>query len=204
TLPRYDRAGEEHFNLISAMQKSIRASDPQGAVYWVERMLQSGEDPLYVARRLVRTASEDVGLADPSALPQAIAAWQTVRFLGLPEAGVALHQCALYLALAPKSNRVEVAQTEAAKTIERTGSLPVPMAFRNAPTDLMKGMGYGEGYQYDHDHPEGISGQTGLPEEIQELEFYKPGDKGYEKELRKRWDSIQAFRSRKPANPRED
>jgi putative ATPase len=183
---RYDRAGEEHFNLISALHKSVRASDPQGAVYWTQRMLVSGEDPLYVARRLVRMAVEDIGLADPLALPQAMAAQQAVHFLGLPEGGAALVQAAIYLALAPKSNRVVVAEGKARGVIETTGSLPVPMAFRNPVTGLMRSIGYGEGYRYDHDEPEALSGQSGLPEEIAGETFYEPSPRGKEPELAER------------------
>jgi putative ATPase len=180
---RYDRAGEEHYNLISALHKSVRSSDPQGAVYWTTRMLVSGEDPLYVARRLVRMAVEDIGLADPQALPQAIGAQQAVHFLGLPEGAAALIQAAIYLALAPKSNRVAVAEGAARETIEKTGSLPVPLQFRNAPTGLMKHLGYGKGYMYDHDAPDAVSDQEGLPEEIRGSVFYRPTLRGFEQEL---------------------
>jgi putative ATPase len=183
---RYDRAGEEHFNLISALHKSVRASDAQGAVYWTERMLVSGEDPLYVARRLVRMAVEDIGLADPRALPQAVSAQQAVHFLGMPEGGAALVQAAIYLALAPKSNRVYVAEKRAQKVIEETGSLPVPVAFRNPVTGLMKNLGYGQGYRYDHDEPDALSGQECLPEEIEGRRFYEPSSQGSEKDLAKR------------------
>jgi len=177
---RYDRAGDEHFNLISALHKSVRASDRQGAVYWLRRMLVAGEDPLYVARRLVRIASEDVGLADPRALEQAVAAQQAVHFLGLPEGGLALLQCALYLAGAPKSNRLAVAEAAADAAIEETGTLPVPEAFRNAPTALMRDLGYGKDYVYDHDVPGGVSGQETLPPELRGRRFYTPGKRGYE------------------------
>jgi putative ATPase len=193
---RYDRAGEEHFNLISALHKSVRASDPQGAVYWTQRMLTAGEDPLYVARRLVRMAVEDIGLADPQALPQAMAAQQAVHFLGLPEGGAALVQAAIYLALAPKSNRVVVAEGKSRDVIEKTGSLPVPMAFRNPVTGLMKSIGYGEGYRYDHDEPEASSGQSGLPEEIAGERFYEPSPRGKESELGERLRELE--RKRRP------
>ena len=189
---RYDRAGEEHFNLISALHKSVRASDVQGAVYWTERMLVSGEPPLYVARRLVRMAVEDIGLADPEALPQAMSAQQAVHFLGMPEGGVALVQAAVYLALAPKSNRVYAAEKQAKETIERTGCLPVPLAFRNAPTGLMKDLGYGEGYRYDHDEPDAVSGQNCLPEEIRGARFYEPSSRGHEKDLSSRMKELDA------------
>ncbi len=196
---RYDRAGEEHYNLISALHKSVRASDPQGAVYWTERMLAAGEDPLYVARRLVRMAVEDVGLADPRALSHTVAAQQAVHFLGLPEGAAALAQAAVYLALAPKSNRIYLAELAARETIGRTGSLPVPMAFRNAPTSLMKNLGYGQGYRYDHDTEEGVSGQEGLPEELAGTEFYRPTDRGMEKDLAERMRRLEELRRRRRA-----
>ncbi len=198
---RYDRAGEEHYNLISALHKSVRASDPQGAVYWTERMLAAGEAPLYVARRLVRMAVEDVGLADPDALPRTVAAQQAVHFLGLPEGAAALAQAAVYLALAPKSNRVYLAEGAVREAVERTGSLPVPLAFRNAPTALMKGIGYGRGYRYDHDFEGGVSGQSGLPEELSGTLFYRPTDRGFEAELRRRMEEIER---RRPAVGGED
>ena len=180
---RYDRAGEEHYNLISALHKSVRTSDAQGAVYWTTRMLVSGEDPLYVARRLIRMAVEDIGLADPAALTQAVGAQQAVHFLGMPEGGAALVQAAVYLALAPKSNRVAMAEEAARETIERTGSLPVPLEFRNAPTGLMKHLGYGKGYVYDHNLEDAMSEQEGLPEELRGNVFYQPTDRGFEATL---------------------
>ncbi len=192
---RHDKSGEEHFNIISALHKSVRASDPQGAVYWTERMLSAGEDPLYVARRLIRMAVEDIGLADPQALPQTVSAQQAVHFLGMPEGGVALAQAALYLALAPKSNRVYVAERKAQGIIEETGSLPVPLAFRNPVTGLMKNLGYGEKYRYDHDDEDGVSGQECLPEEIEGLRFYEPTDRGFEKDLHDRMEEIRRKKS---------
>jgi len=192
--PRYDRTGEEHFNLISALQKSVRASDPQGAVYWTVRMLDAGEDPLYVARRLLRMAVEDVGLADPRALEHTVAAQQAVHFLGLPEGAAALVQAAVYLALAPKSNRVDTAERQARAEIERSGSLPVPLAFRNAVTGLMRTLGYGEGYRYDHDEPGALSGQSGLPPGLDASTFYEPSPRGYEAELRRRMEEIARHR----------
>ncbi len=197
---RYDRAGEEHYNLISALHKSVRASDPQGAVYWTERMLAGGEDPLYLARRLVRMAVEDVGLADPSALTQVVAAQQAVHFLGLPEGAAALAQAAVYLALAPKSNRVYQAETRAREVIERTGSLPVPLAFRNAPTRLMKDIGYGKGYRYDHSETGAVSGQSGLPEELEGERFYEPSPRGFEAELGRRLKRVDEVRRRAAAS----
>ncbi len=180
---RYDRAGEEHYNLISALHKSVRASDAQAAVYWTVRMIEGGEDPLYLARRIVRMAVEDIGLADPQALVQAVAAQQAVHFVGLPEGGAALVQAVIYLALAPKSNRVYLAEREAARVVAETGSLPVPMVFRNAATELMKSLGYGEGYRYEHDAPDAFTGQQGLPEALEGSTFYRPTDRGYEREL---------------------
>jgi len=191
---RYDKSGEEHYNLISALHKSVRASDPQGAVYWTKRMLAAGEDPLYVARRLVRMAVEDIGLADPAALPQAVAAQQAVHFLGVPEGVAALIQAAVYLALAPKSNRVYVAEQKAQAVIEQTGSLPVPMAFRNATTGLMKNLGYGKDYRYDHDAEGAVSGQECLPEEIRGKVFYEPTPRGFEKTLAERLEAIRKRR----------
>jgi putative ATPase len=192
---RYDRAGEEHSNLISALQKSVRASDPQAAVYWTQRMLAAGEDPLYVARRLVRMAVEDVGLADPGALPQAMAAQQAVHFLGLPEGGAALLQAAVYLALAPKSNRIVVAEARARETIEKTGSLPVPLAFRNPVTGLMDHLGYGKGYVYDHDAPGGHAGQDGLPDALRGTRFFEPSPRGFEKDLGERMKTLEGRRA---------
>ena len=194
---RYDRAGEEHFNLISALHKSVRAGDAQAAVYWTERMVLSGEDPMYIARRLVRMAVEDIGLADPAALPQAMAARDAVHFLGLPEGGAALIQAAVYLALAPKSNRVVEAEGSARKIIEETGSLPVPMAFRNAVTGLMKNQGYGEDYVYDHAAPDAVSGQEGLPESLRGTEFYRPSPRGHEAELSGRMKRLLEARRRR-------
>jgi putative ATPase len=200
---RYDRAGEEHFNVISALHKSVRASDPQGAVYWTERMLAAGEDPLYVARRLVRMAVEDIGLADPQALPQAVAAQQAAHFLGMPEGGAALVQAAVYLALAPKSNRVYQAELSAREVIEKTGSLPVPLAFRNPVTGLMKNLGYGSGYIYDHKAPDAVSGQECLPEELRGRAFYQPTSRGFEQELGERMKALEEKQTRREEKPEE-
>jgi len=194
---RYDKSGEEHFNLISALHKSVRASDPQGAVYWTKRMLAAGEDPLYVARRLVRMAVEDIGLADPAALPQAMSAQQAVHFLGVPEGVAALIQAAVYLALAPKSDRVYVAEQRAQEEIDRTGSLPVPLAFRNPVTGLMKNLGYGKEYRYDHDAENAVSGQECLPEEIRGTTFYEPTPRGFEKTLGERLEALRKRQAKK-------
>jgi putative ATPase len=183
---RYDRAGEEHFNLISALHKSLRDSDPHAGLYWTARMLASGEDPLYVARRLVRFASEDVGNADPQALVIAVAAFQAYHQLGTPEGELAIAQCAVYLATAPKSNAVYVGFGRATDEVEKTGSLSPPKVILNAPTPLMKGLGYGRGYRYAHDEPGGVADQEHLPDELAGRRFYEPTDQGHEAEVGRR------------------
>ncbi len=182
----FDKGAEEHYNLISALQKSIRGSDPQAAIYWLSRMLQGGGDPMYITRRLVRIASEDIGLADPNALVQAIAVKDAVHFLGMPEANTALTQAVIYLATAPKSNAVEVAIMAADGMVRNTRNDPVPLHIRNAPTKLMAELGYHKRYQYDHDAPDSYSGQEYLPDSLVGTEFYKPGNFGFEKEINKR------------------
>jgi len=183
----YDKGGEEHYNLISAFHKSMRGSDPDAAVYWLTRMLEAGEDPLYVARRMVRFASEDVGNADPRALTVALAAAEAYRFLGSPEGELALVQAAVYLATAPKSNALLRAYGRVRGLIRETGSLPVPLHIRNAPTGLMKGLGYGEGYLYDHDFDEALAPQEYLPPELKgKARFYEPTNRGYEQTVRER------------------
>ena len=182
----YDKSGEQHFNLISAYHKSLRGSDPQGALYWLARMIEGGEDPLYIARRTVRFASEDVGLADPRALEIAISARDAYQFLGSPEGELALAEAAVYLATAPKSNRVYVAWKAALDAARATPAAPVPMHIRNAPTKLMKELGYGDGYQYAHAAPEGYLPQDYLPDEVSDRAFYVPGPFGFEKEVEKR------------------
>jgi putative ATPase len=177
---RYDRAGEEHFNLISALHKSLRDSDPHAGLYWLARMLAAGEDPLYVARRLVRFASEDVGNADPQALPLAVAAFQAYHQLGTPEGELALAQCAVYLATASKSNAVYIGLQRAMAEVEESGSLPPPLVIRNAPTGLMKELGYGKGYRYAHDEQGGIADQQHLPDELAGKRFYEPTGSGQE------------------------
>ena len=171
---RYDRAGDEHFNLISALHKSLRDSDPDGSLYWFGRMLAAGEDRLYVARRLVRFASEDVGMADPSALQVAVAAFNAYHQLGSPEGELALAQVVVHLALAPKSNAVYTAYKGVMSEIEQSGSLPPPKVILNAPTKLMKGLGYGEGYAYAHDDPEGAKRQQHLPDELVGRSWWPP------------------------------
>ncbi len=182
----YDKAGEEHYNLISALHKSLRGSDPDAALYWLARMLASGEDPLYIARRLVRFASEDVGNADPQALSLAVAAKEAYHFLGTPEGELALAQCVTYLATAPKSNAVYVAFGEAQADVASAPAEPVPLHIRNAPTPLMKGLGYGEGYKYAHDYEGAHVAQEYLPESLRDRVYYRPSDRGLEAEIQKR------------------
>ncbi len=182
----YDKAGEEHYNLISALHKSLRGSDPDAALYWLARMLASGEDPFYIARRMVRFASEDIGNADPQALGVALNAMEAFRFLGHPEGELALAQAAVYLATAPKSNRIYAAYGEVQAAVAASGSLPVPLHIRNAPTSLMKELGYGRGYQYAHDYKEAVVPQDYLPEELKGRVFYRPTDRGYEKLVKER------------------
>ena len=184
----YDKGGEEHYNLISALHKSIRGSDPQAALYWAARMLEAGEDPMYIVRRLVRMASEDIGLADPGALTQAIAVKEAVHFLGMPEANTAITQLIVYLATAPKSNSCETAYLTAQKDALESGYLKVPMHIRNAPTKLMKELGYGKGYKYSHEYPNSYSYQKYFPEEMGEKRYYTPSAFGFEKEIKKRMD----------------
>jgi putative ATPase len=171
----YDRAGDQHYDIVSALIKSVRGSDPDAAVYWLARMLEAGEDPLFVARRLVISAAEDVGLADPQALQVAIAAQQAAHFVGMPEAVLPLTEAALYLALAPKSNSALTSYGAARQLIEETGNEAVPMHLRNAPTGLMKSMGYGKGYKYAHDFEEGVADQAHLPEKLAGRKVYRPG-----------------------------
>jgi putative ATPase len=185
---RYDKSGEEHYNLISALHKSLRDSDPDATLYWLARMLAAGDEPLFVARRLVRAAVEDVGLADPQALVVAQAAADAYHFLGSPEGELAIAEAALYLACAPKSNRVYRAYGRAKKTAEEGGSLEVPLHLRNAPTGLMAHLGYGQGYQYAPQSESGVVDQEHLPEEIRGQRFYQPADRGYERQIRSRLD----------------
>ncbi|HVY01623.1 MAG TPA: replication-associated recombination protein A [Candidatus Nanoarchaeia archaeon] len=182
---RYDKNGEEHYNIISALHKSMRDSDSQAAVYWTMRMIEGGEDPEYIIRRLIRFASEDVGNADPRALEVAIAAMHSVKFLGYPECNTALVQVAVYLANAPKSNAVYIAVNKAKEVIEKTGNLPVPLHLRNAETKLMREIGYGKGYKYAHDYKDAKVEQQHLPDEIKDEKFYTPTDRGEEKNIKK-------------------
>jgi putative ATPase len=190
----YDRAGEEHFNIISALHKSVRNSDADAGLYWLARMLEAGEDPLYVARRLVRFASEDVGLADPQALVQAMAAQQAVHFVGLPEGALALAQAVVYLAGAPKSNALYRAYGEAAHDALETRAEPVPLHIRNAPTGLMKTLGYGKDYRYAHDEAEGVAAMECLPDNLRGRRYYTPGGRGQEAALGER---LEAARRRR-------
>ena len=192
-LAKYDKGGEEHYNLISAFHKAVRGSDPDGALYWLARMLAGGEDPLYLARRIVRIASEDVGLADPRALAIALSARDAYHFLGSPEGELALAQAAVYLATAPKSNRVYAAFGRATDAANEHPAAPVPLHVRNAPTALLRDLGYGEGYRYAHDAPEGYVPQEYLPEVLRGAHWYEPGESGYEKTVRERmraWEEI--------------
>lgn len=182
----YDKSGEEHYNLISAFHKSLRGSDPDAALYWLARMLAAGEDPLYIARRMVRFASEDVGNADPQALSTALNAMQAFKFLGHPEGELALAQATLYLAAAPKSNSVYRAYGKVAETIRKSGTLPVPLHIRNAPTRLMKDLGYGKDYKYAHDYTDAYTPQEYLPDKLKGQIYYEPADRGYEKYIRQR------------------
>lgn len=187
-LPIYDKSQDGHYNLISALHKSLRGSDVNAALYWFGRMLEGGEDPKYIARRLARFASEDIGMADPAALTQSLAAWDAYDRLGSPEGELAIAQSVIYLATAPKSNAAYVAYKAARKAAKQTGSLSPPKHILNAPTGMMKDMGYGEGYAYDHDAEDGFSGQNYFPEEMARLELYSPVERGFERDIRKRMD----------------
>jgi len=185
-LKKYDKKGEEHYNLISALHKSIRGSDPDAALYWLARILDGGEDPRFIARRLLRMALEDVGLADPQAQSICLHAWQSFERLGSPEGELALAQAVLYLSLAPKSNASYKGFNLSLDLVKKTGSEPPPKHILNAPTDLMKDQGYGAGYEYDHDSEDGFSGQNYFPEKIERLSAYQPVERGFERELKKR------------------
>ncbi len=182
----YDKAGEEHYNVVSAFIKSLRGSDADAALYWLMRMLEAGEDPLFVARRMIILAAEDIGNADPQALQVAVAAKDAVHFVGLPEGRIPLAQATTYLATAPKSNASYKAMLAAAKDVQEKGALPVPLHLRNAPTELMEKLGYGKGYRYAHNFPDHIVDQEHLPEELKGRRYYSPSDSGYEKTIRER------------------
>ena len=201
----YDKAGDEHYNLISAFHKSLRGSDPDAALYWLGRMLAAGEEPLYVARRMVRFAAEDIGVADPHALNMALNGMQAYRFLGSPEGELALAQSAVYLATAPKSNSIYKAYAKVSKTIERTGSLATPLHIRNAPTKLMADVGYGEGYRYAHDYEGAFVSQEYLPKAIRGHQFYEPSDRGFEQTIQKRlayWRHLKEGSDKPAASPK--
>ena len=195
--PLYDKSREEHYNIVSALHKSIRGSDPDAALYWLARMLAGGEQPLYIARRLVRASVEDIGLADPQAVVQAIAAKDVYDFLGSPEGEIALVQCVLYLASAPKSNAVYKAHGAAMRAAGEHGSLTPPAHILNAPTKLMKTLGYGKGYEYDHEAEEGFSGQNYFPDGMARRNFYAPKDTGFEREIAKRLEYWAKLRAKK-------
>ena len=199
---QYDKSGEEHYNLISAFHKSLRGSDPDAALYWLARMLMAGEDPLYVARRMVRFATEDIGNADPYALRLTMAAMEAFRFIGPPEGELALAQAAVYLATATKSNSIYKAYGRVQEVIRKTGTLPVPLHIRNAPTQLMKSLGYGRDYQYAHDHKDAFVPQHYLPEQLQGNIYYFPQERGYEKLIKQRVDHWrQQLAGQKTKNP---
>ena len=190
----YDKNGEEHYNLISALHKSMRNSDPDAAVYWLARMLEAGEDPIYIARRVTRFAAEDVGLADPHALTLAISAYQACHFIGVPECNVHLTEAVIYMALAPKSNAMETAYLKAREDAVNDLAEPVPMVIRNAPTKLMSELGYGKGYKYAHDYEEKITDIQCLPDNLIGTEYYMPGDQGEEAKFGARLDEIKRWR----------
>lgn len=201
--PIYDKAQDGHYNLISALHKTIRGSDPDAALYYFARMLDAGEDPLFLARRLIRMASEDIGLADPQALTLAVAARDAYQILGSPEGELSLAQVVVYLALAPKSNAVYTAYKAAVSVAKATGSPMPPKVILNAPTKMMKGQGYGDGYIYDHDTPEAFSGQEYFPEKIGRQDFYRPVERGFERDLRKRMDYFARLRVSKNSSGSE-
>ena len=202
----YDKGGEEHYNLISALHKSMRNSDPDAAVYWVARMLEAGEDPLYIARRLVRFASEDVGNADPQALTVAVAAKEATHFIGMPEGNTALAQAAIYLATAPKSNAVYMAYNAAAADAHTQAAEPVPLHLRNAPTKLMKQLDYGKGYEYAHNDRDAVTGMDCLPPSLAGKTYYEPTERGFEKEIKRRleaWEKVKQQRAAASKTPQD-
>ncbi|HVM92667.1 MAG TPA: replication-associated recombination protein A [Terriglobales bacterium] len=190
----YDKSGEEHYNLISALHKSVRNSDPDAALYWLGRMLEAGEDPLYIARRVVRMAVEDIGLAEPNALALCMAARDAVDFIGMPEGNLALAQAIVYLCAAPKSNALYTAYSAVQQDVEQTAAQPVPLHLRNAPTKLMKGLGYGKGYEYAHDTEEKVTDMRCLPDSLQNRVYYRPTHEGVEKRIAERLDEIKRLK----------
>jgi putative ATPase len=197
----YDKAGEEHYNLISALHKSVRNSDPDAALYWLGRMIEAGEDPLYIARRVVRMSVEDIGLADPNALSLCMAARDAVDFIGMPEGNLALAQAVVYLSVAPKSNALYTAYGDVQHDIEQTAAEPVPLHLRNAPTKLMKGLDYGKGYQYAHDVEGKVANMQCLPDNLHDRVYYRPTKEGIEKRIRDRMDEIKRLRLQEPGGP---
>ncbi len=200
----YDKAGEEHYNLISALHKSVRNSDPDAALYWLARMLEAGEDPLYVARRVVRMAVEDIGLAEPNALALCMAARDAVDFIGMPEGNLALAQAVVYLSVAPKSNALYTAYAAVQEDVERTAAEPVPLHLRNAPTGLMKGLGYGQGYQYAHDVEGKVADMQSLPDSLRNRTYYQPTSEGMEKRIRERLEEIKKLRQTKSSRTKRE
>jgi len=199
----YDKSGEEHYNLISALHKSMRNSDPDASVYWLARMVEAGEDPLYIARRLVRFASEDIGNADPQALTVAVAAKDAVHFIGMPEGNTALAQAAIYLATAPKSNAVYEAYNRAAEDAHHDVAAPVPLHLRNAPTKLMKELEYGKGYRYAHNEADAVTEMSCLPPELADKKYYDPKERGFEKEIKRRLDGWTAIKKQRQTRTSE-
>ena len=197
--PSYDKAGDEHYNVISAFIKSLRGSDPDAAIYWLARMLDAGEDPLFIVRRMVVFASEDIGNADPRALQLAIATQQAVHFIGMPEARICIAQAVTYLATAPKSNASYIAIDKALAEVRKSGALPVPKHLRNAPTSLMKSLDYGKNYQYAHDFADAVSNQQHLPERLADRQYYQPGERGYEKVIGERLEHLRQLRNKNQA-----
>ena len=192
----FDRSGEQHYNLISALHKSVRGSDPDAALYWFARMIEGGEDPLFIARRIIRMAAEDVGLADPQALPLAISARDAYQMLGTPEGELALAEAVVYLALAPKSNAIYTAFAKAKECAKQTNNLAPPKVILNSPTKLMKQLNYGKDYKYDHDEPFAFSGQNYFPDQLARQQFYKPVERGFEREMKKRGDYFSGLRGK--------
>ena len=197
----YDKAGEEHYNLISALHKSVRNSDPDAALYWLGRMLEAGEDPLYIARRVVRMSVEDIGLADPTALALCMAARDAVDFIGMPEGNLALAEAVVYLSVAPKSNALYSAYSDVQLDVERTAAQPVPLHLRNAPTPLMKGIGYGQGYQYAHDLEGKVANMQSLPDNLRDRQYYFPTNEGVEQRIRERLEQIRRLRKGRREEP---
>jgi putative ATPase len=192
----YDKAGEEHYNLISALHKSVRNSDPDATLYWLGRMLEAGEDPLYIARRIIRMASEDIGMADPNALAVSVAAMQAAHFVGMPEGNLALAEAAVYLALAPKSNALYVGYGEVVQDAQKNLAEPVPFHLRNAVTGLMANQGYGKGYQYAHNASDRLTDMQCLPDNLKERRYYRPTDQGFEKRLKEKMAAIAEWKKK--------